>query len=106
MIISIKKKSNWSWSSPETVTKDSVYIIDLSSRKKSFISLKRTNFALRIIDLQDLYHYSKQTLINDEFTYHYAIESIDIDKNEMYLIQPNLSVKKYELTIANYNLLD
>jgi hypothetical protein len=97
LIISTKKKSNWSWSSPETVTKDSIYIFNLINKKKSFVSLKKTNFARKVSDLKNLYHYSRETIINDEYTYHYAIDSINTDKDELFLVLPNLSVKKYHL---------
>lgn len=97
LIVSIKKKNNWSWSSPENVTKDSISIINLLNNKESLANLKKVKFARCIDDLINVYHYSKNTIINDEYSYYYAIDSLNLETNELFLVQPNLKIKKYDL---------
>lgn len=99
LLISFKEKNNWSWSGVDTVLKDSFYLIDLENREKRFCSLNKTMFARQKSDLKSVYNYSENMIINDQYSYHYAIENIDFKTNKIFLVQPNFTIKEYELKL-------
>ena len=98
VLISILKKPNI-WSSPQLIPKDSLYIYELKKEKKSFVSLKKTRFALNKKELKN--YYQKEVDMNDKFDYYFAIDSINLDTNELFLIDPNFKLIKQKLTSSN-----
>ncbi|HLO74522.1 MAG TPA: hypothetical protein VK164_11340 [Flavobacterium sp.] len=98
ILISIFNKPNI-WSSPNLIPKDSLYIYELKKEKKSFISLKKTRFAVNKKELKNYYY--KNVNMNDKFDYYFAIDSINLDTNELFLIDPNFKLIKQNLTPIN-----
>ncbi len=98
VLISIFNKPNI-WSSPILIPKDSLYIYDLKNEKKSFVSLKKTKFTLNKKELKN--HYNSKIEMNDKFDYYYAIDSINLDTNEIFLIDPNFQTVKQILIPIN-----
>lgn len=96
LIISIRKKGYTGWAGISDIDKDSTYFYDLENDRKSYISLKRTYFVRNKDELKQIYK-GRSSFDETEYNY-YGIESISIEKNELFLIQPNLNLKKYELT--------
>lgn len=98
VLISIFNKPNI-WSSPTLIPKDSLYIYELKKQQKSFISLKKTRFALNKKELKN--YYPKNVDMNDVFDYYFAIDSINLDTNELFLIDPNFKMIKQKLISSN-----
>ena len=94
VLISIFKKPNI-WSSTVLIPKDSLYIYKLNKQKKSFVSLKKTKFALNKKQLKN--YYPKKVYMNNQFDYYFAIDSINLDTNELFLIDPNFNIIKQKL---------
>ncbi|MFY8180573.1 MAG: hypothetical protein ACOVLG_02270 [Flavobacterium sp.] len=99
LIISIGKKRNTGWAGVDTVDKDSTYIYDLKTKKKSFVSLKKTYFTYSKKSLAEMYHFN--TKMDSKFTYHYTIDSINLDTNELFLVDPNFKIVEYKLKNIN-----
>jgi hypothetical protein len=98
LLTSINKKPNI-WSSPTIIPKDSLYVLDLKTFNKSFISLKKTQFTLNKTQL--IKTYDKNIILDDSISYQYAIDSVNLVTNELYLVNPNLKVIKYNLKKVN-----
>ena len=94
VLISIFNKPNI-WSSTVLIPKDSLYIYELNKQKKSFVSLKKTKFALNKKQLKN--YYPKKVYMNNQFDYYFAIDSINLDTNELFLIDPNFNIIKQKL---------
>lgn len=97
VIISIKKTDLTGWAGISDISKDSIFFYDIDSGKKLYISLKKTYFARNKEELKNLYHYSENTIFDNSRYFYYAIDNVNINKNEIFLLQPNLVVKKYDL---------
>ncbi len=101
LIVSVQKKGLTTWSGWDTVPKDSVLITDIAVNVKNiktkYFSLQKAFFARNKEELTNKYDYSENIKLNTNYTYHYAIEDIKFDKNELLLIHPDLTVKKYIL---------
>ena len=50
-------------------------------------------------ELKNYYH--KNVDMNDEFDYYFAIDSINLDTNELFLIDPNFKMIKQKLISSN-----
>ena len=99
LLISIFDKPNI-WSSPILIPKDSLYIYDLQKEKKSYVSLKKIRFTLGRKML--LNQYNEKINLKKEYTYEYAIDEIDLDKNELFLVNPNFKTIKFKLIPVNF----
>lgn len=94
LIISIKKKGFTGWAGISDIDKDSTYLYNLENNKKYFISLRKTYFVRNKNELKHIY---KEKIIIDDKYHYYAIDSLNLEKCELYLIQPDLISKKYAL---------
>lgn len=92
LIISISKDN--SMSGIDNFSRDSTYVIDLNKKFKGFISLK--NIILESDKVALTKYYSNHPINSENL--HLAIDDINVEKNELYLLQPDLSVKKYNLS--------
>lgn len=99
LITSIGKRNFTGWAGVDTVDKDSTYIYDLKTKKKSFVSLKKTYFTYSKKSLAEMYHFN--TKMDSKFTYHYTIDSINLDTNEIFLVNPNFKIVEYKLKSVN-----
>lgn len=91
LIISISK--NNSQAGIDNFQRDSTYIVDLNKDIKGFISLKNTILEFDKKTVANYYSNNELNIIK-----HLAIDSINISNRELFLVQPNLEVKKYLLT--------
>lgn len=99
LIISIKKKGFTGWSGIYDIDKDSTYLYDLENNKKSYISLGKTYFVRNKNELKQIYN--KEIIIDDMKYQYFAIDSINLMKNELFLVQPDLSINKCDLKLIN-----
>ena len=93
LIISISKSNTTA--GIEVFSRDSTYIVDLKNNLKGFIALKNIVLESDKKKLIDFYEFHEITV-----NIHCAIDSININKNELFLIQPDLSIKKYAISKA------
>lgn len=98
ILISIFNKPNI-WSSPILIPKDSLHIYDLKKQKKSFATLKNTKFVLNKTELKN--EYKTKVDLNEKFDYFFAIDSINLDTNELFLVDPNFKIVEYKLKSVN-----
>jgi hypothetical protein len=69
--------------------------LDLKTLDKSFISLKKILFLLNKAEL--LKTYNRPLILDDAINYFYAVDSIDIVKSKIHLLDPNLKRIEFDL---------
>jgi len=99
LITSIGKRNFTGWAGVDTVDKDSTYIFDLKTKKKSFVALKNTYFTYSKKSLVEMYNFKAD--MNPKYTYHYAVDSINLETNELFLVNPNFKIVECKLKPIN-----
>jgi hypothetical protein len=95
LIISVSKLN--SMSGIDKFSRDSTYIYNLKNETKAYISLK--NIVLEF-NKNSMIDYYKKYKPNEDLL-HQSIDSINIEKEELFLVQPNLTIIKYKLKKLN-----